>query len=148
MPSRSASDARPISASPFVTTYFPGAQRTKLTGGPLSGRSPACGTSALGDGLARTLAKVERRAARKERPSFYDNFLDYLCCARSVMNDSNAFAGNDHDDIEVLPRSCFRVGRSVTPERPCGLGFAVRPLFSELVGSDPEGEFLRPRHST
>ena len=98
--------------------------------------------------VSRTLAKVERCPARKERLSFYDNFLDYLCCARSVMNDSNAFAGNDHHDIEVLPRSCFRVGRSETPERPCGLGFAVRPLFSELVGSDPEGEFLRPRHST
>jgi hypothetical protein len=51
---------------------------------------------------SRALTKVERRPARKERLSFYDDFVDYLWCARSVMNDSNAFAGNDHNDIEVL----------------------------------------------
>jgi hypothetical protein len=35
----------------FMWLRAAGAQRTKLTGGPLRGRSPACGTSALSDGL-------------------------------------------------------------------------------------------------
>src|SRR5882762_5421867 len=60
------------------------------------------------------------------------------------MNESNAFAGPAHNNIQILTRPCLCVCGSEAAECSSRLRLAVCPLIGELILEDSEQEFIGP----